>query len=330
MATVPLTAAAVRAAHQRLQGAVLETPLVPSPWLSAATGCDVRLKLENLQHTGSFKFRGACHALHCLTPAERQRGVVAASSGNHGLALATAARALGTSATVFVPESTPVAKREAIARRGATVEVHGADCVVTEGRARQHAAAHGQVYVSPYNDAAVVVGQGTVAVELLAQWPEVETVYVALGGGGLLGGMALWAATAKPALELVGCSPLASPAMAECVRAGAIVDVPCGPTLSDSTAGGVEAAAVTFPLCRDLVQRYLEVDEAAIAAALVGCLEHQHLLVEGAAAVAFAACLADRARRGQRVAVVVCGGNLPLATLRTVLATPPSPNAARR
>jgi threonine dehydratase len=322
MAPVPLTAEGVRLAHQRLAGQVLATPLLPSPWLSEQTGCEVRLKLENLQHTGSFKFRGACHALHCLAPAERQRGVVAASSGNHGLALATAARALGVMATVFVPESTPEAKRAAIARRGARVVVAGADCVVTEGTARRHAAAQGQVYVSPYNDPAVVLGQGTVAVELLAEWPEVETVYVALGGGGLLAGMALWGAAAKPELEWVGCSPLASPALAECVRAGAIVDVPCGPTLSDSTAGGVEAGAVTFPLCRDLVQRYLEVDEPAIAAALVGCLEHQHLLVEGAAAVAFAACLADRARRGRRVAVVVCGGNLPLATLRAVLATP--------
>lgn len=318
MAEFSLSAAGVRAARERLRDRVVTTPLVPSPWLSAATGCEVRLKLENLQHTGSFKFRGASHALACLPVAARAGGVVAASSGNHGLAVATAAAALAVPCRVFVPETTPAAKRTAIAARGAMVEVAGQDCVLTEAIARRHAAAVGQPYVSPYNDPAVVLGQGTVMVELLEQWPAVDTVYVALGGGGLLGGMALVAAE-RPGVELVGCSPRSSPAMAECVRAGAILEVPCGPTLSDSTAGGVEPGAITFPLCRDLVRRYLDVEEPAIAAALLGSLEQQHLLVEGAAAVAFAACLADRARRGTRIAVVVCGGNLPLATLRALL-----------
>lgn len=312
-------AAGVRRAAARLQGHAVTTPTLGSSWLTVATGAEVRLKLENVQHTGSFKFRGACNALRAMPAAEAARGIVTASSGNHGLGVAAAAAGLGVPAIVYVPLATAPAKQAAIRAAGAEVRPFGDDCVFTELEARRVAAATGQTYVSPYNDPEVIAGQGTIAVELLAQWPAVEVVYVALGGGGLISGMAAYAKSSRPDLEFVACSPAASPAMAECVRAGAIVDVPCHETLSDSTAGGVEPGAITFPLCQQLVDRYLEVDEAAIAAALVGCLEHQHLLVEGAAAVAVAACLADPLRRGRRAAIVVCGGNLPLARLRAVL-----------
>lgn len=314
---------AVRAAAQRLQGLVVATPTVPSPWLSAACGAEVRLKLENVQATGSFKLRGATHALLRLPPSVRARGVVAASSGNHGLAVAAAAARLGIAATVFVPSTTPAEKQQSIAACGAEVEVHGDDCLVTELHARRVAAASGRSYLSPYNDAEVIAGQGTVAVELLQQWPEVETLYVAVGGGGLIAGMAAFAKAERPELEIVGCSPLASAAMAACVRAGAIHDVVCGPTWSDSTAGGVEPGAITFPLCRDLVDRFVDVDEAAVGRALFDCLRHQHLLVEGAVGVAIAACLVDHERNGRsgrRSAIVVCGGNLPLSLLRSLLA----------
>ena len=312
-------AAAVRAAAPRLSGQVVCTPVVASPWLSAACAREVRLKLENVQATGSFKLRGASHALANLGPSVRARGVVAASSGNHGLGLAAAGQRLGVAVTVFVPTTTPAAKQRAIAALGAEVCVHGDDCVLTEQHARAVAAATGRAYVSPYNDADVVAGQGTIAVELLAQWPEVETVYVALGGGGLIGGMAAYAKSVRPQLEFVACSPAASPAMAQCVRRGRIVDVACGETLSDSTAGGVEPGAITFELCRDLVDRFVDVDEPAIAAAVLGMLEHHHQLVEGAAGVAIAGCLADAAARGQSAAIVVCGANLPLPTLRALL-----------
>lgn len=274
-----------------------------------------------MQRTGSFKVRGATHALLCLPSDRRARGVVAASSGNHGLGLAAAARRLDVPALVFVPETTPAEKRAAIADKGAEVRVHGADCVDTEAHARQFAAADGRHYVSPYNDADVIAGQGTIAVELLEQWRDVQRLYVAVGGGGLISGMAAWARRIVPDIEVVGCSPAASPAMAECVRAGRIHDVDCGETLSDSTAGGVEAGAITYPLCRDLVDRFVDVDEDAIARALIATLEHQHLLVEGAAAVAVAGLLADVAggQPARRSVVVICGGNLPLATLRRVL-----------
>ena len=311
---------AVAGAAEALRELVIHTPTVPSPWLSAATGGEVRLKIENVQSTGSFKVRGATNALRLLPAETLRRGVVAASSGNHGLGVATAARRLGAKATVFVPSSTNAGKREAIARAGAEVLVHGDDCVDTEQHARSIAATSGRHYVSPYNDLDVVAGQGTVAVELLADWPDVEVVYVALGGGGLIGGMAAFAKSARPGIEFVGCSPSASPAMAECVRKGRIIDVPCGETLSDSTAGGVEPGSVTFPLCQQLVDRFVDVGEPAIERALLDTLAQQHMLVEGAAAVAIAACLADDGLRGRRAAVIVCGSNLSMPVLTRLLA----------
>jgi len=314
-----VAAAVVQAAHD-LRPYVQQTPLVGSPWLGKALGADVRLKLENVQDTGSFKLRGATNALLRQPPDRLQRGVVAASSGNHGLGVATAAQRLQVPATVFVPNGALPQKVAAIADCGAEVLRFGDDCVDTERHARRIAAASGRHYVSPYNDPDVIAGQGSVAVELLAQWPEVEVVYVAVGGGGLIGGMAAHAKSLRPGVEFVACSPRASPALAECVRQGRIVDVPCGETLSDSTAGGVEPGAITFPLCQQLVDRYLDVDEAAIEQALLAMLRQQHLLVEGAAAVAVAACLQDPGLAGRRAAIVVCGGNLPLSVLQRLLA----------
>lgn len=312
-------AAEVTRAAERLRGHVLHTPLVPCPWLSEELGADVRWKLENVQHTGSFKLRGATHALLTMAQEQRARGLVAASSGNHGLGLARAAQQLGVPAEIFVPSTTPAKKREAILRYGASVQVHGDDCVVTEAHARAVADESGRTYVSPYNDATVAAGQGTVMHELLQDWPDVDTVYVALGGGGLISGMAAYGKAQRGDVQFVGCSPTASPAMAECVRRGAIVDVPCGDTWSDSTAGGVEAGAVTFGWCRELVDRFVDVEESAIEQAMRDALVHQHLLVEGAVGVAIAACRADVERRGNHIAVIVCGGNLPFDLLQKLV-----------
>lgn len=311
---------AVEAAAHNLRGRVICTPLVTCPWLSNELGAEVRWKLENVQHTGSFKLRGASNALQNLSEAQRERGVVTASSGNHGLGLAAAARDLNVPVTVFVPNTTPAQKRAAIVGYGAEVVVHGDDCVLSEQRAREVAQETGKTYVSPYNDARVLAGQGTVAAELWQQWPECEVVYVALGGGGLLSGMAAYLKRRNPSIEFVGCSPKASPAMAECVRQGRIHEVPCAPTWSDSTAGGVEAGAITFELCRQLADRFVDVDEHDIEVAMRDALHHQHQLVEGAVGVAIAACRRDRELRERRAAIIVCGGNLPFELLQKLVA----------
>lgn len=310
----------VERAAARLRERLAPTPLLRSEWLSGLVGREVLLKLETVQPTGSFKVRGAWNRMLALDGSERARGVVAASSGNHGLALAFVARELGVRAMVCVPTTTPVAKREAIGAMGAEVAVVGSDCVLTEQHARAEAARRGAVYVSPYNDMLVAAGQGTVAVELLAQRSDLAAVVVSVGGGGLIGGMGAWLHAHAPAVRVLGVSPEASPAMDECVRAGRIVDVPCGPTWSDSTAGGVEEGAVTFAWCRDFVHAWLRVDEDAIGRAIVDMLRHQHLLVEGAAALAVAGLLQARELPQGPVAVVVCGANLPFDLLQRAIA----------
>ena len=310
----------VARASRDLHDRVVQTPLVACPWLSSELGAEIRWKLENVQHTGSFKLRGASNAIANLPEAQRRAGVVTASSGNHGLGLAAAAREFDVPVTVFVPSSTPAQKQKAIEGYGAKVVVHGDDCVVSEQRAREVAHGSEQTYVSPYNDAQVLAGQGTVAAELWQQWPECEVVYVALGGGGLLSGMAAFLKQRNPAVEFVGCSPMASPAMAACVREGRIHDVACGPTWSDSTAGGVETGAITFELCRQLVDRFVDVEEQDIEQAMRDALHHQHQLVEGAVGVAIAACRADRELRGRRATIIVCGGNLPFELLQKLVA----------
>jgi threonine dehydratase len=298
---------------------IRETLLVPSPALSAVTGADVWLKCENLQVTGSFKVRGATNRLLTLPEGTRDRGVVAASSGNHGIAVAHAGRALGIPVVVYVPEQVSPVKMAAMRRLGATVISFGTDGLDTELEARRVAESEGRFYVSPYNDLAVVAGQGTVAVELRRQLDRVDLVVVAVGGGGLISGIATDLKHHEPAVRIVGAQPANSRVMLESVKAGHVVDIPSRPTLSDGTAGGVEADSVTFPLCRELVDEWVEVPEDEIARAMRHAIEVEHLLIEGAAAVAVAAVQKARLTPRDRVVIVLCGANVSADRLREVL-----------
>jgi threonine dehydratase len=319
-ATVSVQAAA---ADGRIRPYVRETPLEYSLYFSQELGARVYLKLENLQRTGSFKARGAVNKLLTLTAAQRARGVVAASSGNHGAAVAYGAHALGVPALVFVPENASPAKLAAMRRYGAEVCFAGDDSLVSELAARAFADEQNLAYVSPYNDPDVVAGQGTVGVEIARQLPEVDAVFVAVGGGGLIGGAAAALKAWRPAIQVIGCLPENSPVMLASIRAGHIVDMPSLPTLSDGTAGGIESGAITFTLCRELVDAWVQVSEAEIAAAMRQIMENEHLLVEGAAGVAAAGLVQVQDRfRGRNVVVVLCGGNISLETLRSVLASP--------
>lgn len=293
---------------------VRRTPLERCEWLSECTGADVRLKLENLQLTGSFKLRGAFHKV--LT-AEAGRGFVTASTGNHAAAMVQATEHVGRDLTIFVPVNAAPGKIERLERRGLAVHRVGEDCTETETAARRHAEQCGDVYVSPYNDLDIVAGQGTLGLEIAAQWPEVDEVYLALGGGGLAGGCA---AALKGRADVIACSPSASAVMMESVREGKILDLPSLPTISDGTAGGVEADSVTFDLCAGLIDRYETATEDEIEASLVRLLREHHTLIEGAAAVPVA--VVERLGRelsGRRVAVVLCGANIDLSTLQGVL-----------
>ena len=313
-------AAEVERAEARIRPYTRETYLQRSEYLSALGGADVQCKLENLQYTGSFKARGAMNKLLTLTSDERRRGVITASTGNHGAAVARSARQVGTSCTVVVPEHASTSKLTTVERLGATVRLHGDDCVESERYARAWATEHGVTYVSPYNDPLVVGGQGTVGLELARQLDHIDAAFVAVGSGGLISGTAGYLKAHRPDVRFIGCSPQNSAVMMESVKAGRILELPSLPTLSDGTAGGVEEDSITFDLVRSLVDEWVTVTENEIGDSLRRFVEAEHMLIEGAAAVAVASYekLADRFK-GRTVVLVICGGNISAETLQTLL-----------
>jgi threonine dehydratase len=307
-------------AANRIAPHVRETPLDYSPFFSELTGANVFLKLENVQHTGSFKLRGAFNKLLSLTPEQRATGCVAASSGNHGAAVAFAMSKLDTEGVIFVPEGTSSTKVEAIRRAGAEIRFFGTDGLDTELHAREYAAENGMCYLSPYNDEAVVAGQGTCGVEIAKQIAQVDAIFVAVGGGGLISGVGSFLKSVNPSMKVVACQPAASAVMTESVKAGEILELPSEPTLSDGTAGGIEANAITFDICKTVTDDFVTVSEEQIAEAMRQFIDAHHLLPEGAAGVALAGLkLRAGEYQGRNVVVIICGGNISRETLKKVI-----------
>lgn len=312
---------------------VIETPLQPSPWLHAFAGEEgpgnrgsAHLKLESSQVTGSFKARGAAHKLLSI-PADQLR-VTCSSTGNHALGVLSAATALAAvgrpvDLTIYIPSTvTPqkVAKLQAAATKcGAKIITIGQDCVEAENAARAAAEAEGKIYVSPYNDISVAGGQGTLAVELLMALPlnKLDAVFVPVGGGGLIAGVAALLKSLDPQVKIYGCQPEASDVMHQSLEAGKVVDLEWQETLSDATAGGIEQDAFTVEACRQFVDEWITVTEPQIAAAMVGIHGHHGLAIEGAAGVAVASYIkvAEEQMRGKHAVIVVCGGNVAAETL---------------
>ncbi len=295
----------------RITPYVRETYLERSPHFSREYGARVFFKLENLQHTGSFKVRGAFNKLLSLSAEARRRGVVAASTGNHGISVAYCAMTLGVKGRIFVPENADPKKVEVIEKWGMPVQRYGNDIVDTEAYARAYAAQNDMVYVSPYNDLKVVGGQGTIGFELQHQAGQIAAVFVAVGGGGLMAGIAGYLKSIDPTIRMIGCSPENSAVMARSVAAGRILDIPSEPTLSDGTAGGIEPGSITFSLCCELVDEFVTVTEDEIRASIGSFIRNHHMLIEGAAAVPLAAYrkVAERFE-GQKVVIVLCGANI--------------------
>jgi threonine dehydratase len=307
-------------AADRIRSHIRETPLEHSPHFSALTGANVWLKLENLQITGSFKLRGACNKLLSLSPDEAAVGCVAASSGNHGAAVAYAMKKLGIKGLVFVPETASSGKVDAIRRAGAEVQHFGTDQVETEEHARQYAIDHGMTCVPPYSDADVIAGQASCGVEIAKQVENVDALFASIGGGGLISGVAGFLKSAMPGMQVIGCQPAASAVMAASAKAGRLLEMASQPTLSDGTAGGIEAGAITFDLCRELVDDYALVSEEEIASAMREFIDAHHMLLEGAAGVALAGLKQFGERyRGRDVVVIICGANINRETLREVI-----------
>jgi threonine dehydratase len=310
----------VREADERVRPYVMETAVQRSAFLSELGGACVHCKLENFQHTGSFKVRGAMNKLLSLPAPQRGRGVVAASTGNHGAAVAYSAGKLSVRSLIFVPDNADESKVKSIEELGGEVRYFGEDTAETETFARGYAVENDLTYVSPYNDPRVIEGQGTVGAELNRQLERVDAVFISLGGGGLISGVAGYLKTLQPGVRIFGCSPENSQVMIRSVNAGRILDLPSLPTLSDGTAGGVEAGSITFDLCRDLVDEFVTVTEEQIGEQLRLFIQNHNMVIEGAAAVAVASyrklC---KQVTGRHVAVVICGGNISQETLKKVL-----------
>ncbi len=313
----------ISAANRRIKavdGGARQTPLDQSGLFSDRTGVDFLLKGEHLQRTGSFKMRGAMNKVLCLSEADRERGIITASSGNHGMATTQAARVGGVDATIYLPETVSPLKHANMKRLGSRTILVPGNGVEAEKAARAAADAEGRTYVSPYADLEIIAGQGTVGLELAEQCPDLAAVYVCVGGGGLISGIGAFLKAQLPDVEIIGCWPENAPAMHLCLERGEIHDVPETETLSDGSAGGVEAGAVTFALCRQVIDRHLLISEAEIAAAMRDMAAAENYIIEGAAGVALAAALKTAGDyRGAKIAVVVCGRNIALDTFRAVL-----------
>jgi threonine dehydratase len=308
----------IHAAAARLAPHLEPTPLIASPWLSALAGAEVRLKLESLQVTRSFKVRGALNALSRLAERQPRPVVVTASAGNHGRAVAWAAERLGLAAVVFTPRSAPHAKVGPIRAHGADLRPIADDYEGAEVLAMEWAARTGAVFVSPYSHADVIAGGGTVALEVVAAWPEVEEIVVAIGGGGLISGIARLVTSERRRVRVIGVEAEASSAFSAARRAGRIVTIQPQPSLADGLGGNVEPETLTWPYIRDLVHEVVTVSEQELAASLRGLVIEEHLIAEGAGIAAVAAAAVGRITL-RKAAVVVSGANIDSPTLVRVL-----------
>jgi threonine dehydratase len=312
-----ITLADVEAARKTIAGQVLATPMLPAPKLSALAGCDILVKYENLQVTNSFKERGALVKLTALSAAERKRGVIAMSAGNHAQAVAYHSQRLGIAATIVMPKATPFVKVASTRAYGAEVVLHGASVADAQARAEEIAAGRGLVWVHPYDDARVIAGQGTIALEMLEQAPDLDVLVIPIGGGGLIAGNAIAARAVKPAIEIVGTESALYPSMWNALHGA---NHPCGgATLAEGIAVK-NVGALTLPVVRELVADVLLVDEPTIERAVNAYLTLQKTMAEGAGAAGLAGVLAAPARfKGSKVGLILTGGNIDPRILASVM-----------
>lgn len=293
----------VKAAFQRIQQHIIHTRLIKDSIYN------VWLKCENEQKTGSFKWRGALSKLSLLDPGQT---IVTASTGNHGLGVANAAELFGLKAQIFIPKSASPKKIKRLRSLGADLHLVDGDSLEAELTGKKYASIHGLTWVSPYNDPDVIAGQGTIGLEITDELPKIHKVYITVGGGGLISGIAGWIKHHHPHTEIIGCQPLNSPEMYLSVLAGHVVEAPESlQTLSDGSAGPLEEDSITYPICRELIDRFILISEEEIIEAIRHLYHHHQLVVEGAAGVAMAAAMKDTEKQpGETAVVILCGGNI--------------------
>jgi threonine dehydratase len=322
---VPIALADIRAAAARIEDRVLRTPLRRSEWLSEASGAEVHLKLEVVQPTSSYKIRGAFNA--ALRVRERAGSadppkLVTASAGNHGRALAHAARALDLPLTVFIAADAPRAKVEAIRAAGAELR-ECRDYDEAERLAKAHAAGGGGLFISPYSHPDVIAGAGTIALELLEDLPSLHTVIVPVGGGGLISGIGIAVKALSPSTRVIGVEVAASSPFTASLAAGRLVAIEVGPSLADGLTGNLDPDTITLDIVREAVDAIVVVGEREVGLGLAGVVTREHLVIEGAAAVGPAAILAGAVGLQGRVAVILTGANIDRERLMATLGACP-------
>ncbi|GAB4326187.1 MAG: threonine ammonia-lyase [Dehalococcoidia bacterium] len=313
-----VTIDAIRRAREAIAAAVRLTPVWPSLTLQQLTGVPVLLKLENLQRTGSFKLRGASNFVHGLDERQRRRGLVLASAGNHAQGVALAGAIAGIDVTVVMPEIAPLSKISGARAYGATVVLRGHSLEEARAEALSIADREGRLYVPPFDDDDVIAGQGTVALEILEQVPDVEEILVPAGGGGLLGGVAVAVASLAPSVRVVGVQAHAMEALRRSREAGRIVEVPPARTIADGVAVAAPSAR-TFALAQRYVHNVISCSDTAIARAIVLLIERSKLIAEGAGALGVAALQSGAYRPRGKTVVVVSGGNIDINVLGQVV-----------
>ena len=315
-----VTLADVREAQSRIGDAIYQTPCAYSESLSRLTGCELYLKLENLQMTGSFKERGSLNKILQLDEQQKAAGVITASAGNHAQGVAHAARLCGIRATIVMPETTPLAKLRGTRELGAEIVLAGSCYDEAYERARELQESHAYTFIHAFDDPVIIAGQGTIGLELLGQVPELEAVIVPIGGGGLISGIATAIKESRPDVDIIGVEAERLPAMKMSVAANQVIPLNTSNTIAD----GISVAKVgeqTLPIVSQKVTEIVTVSEDEIAAAIMTLLEREKTLTEGAGAVGFAALMQQRlpSVKGKRVVVVISGGNIDMNMMSRIL-----------
>ena len=308
-------------AHERCHDHLSTTPLEYSMYLSKQIEGEVWLKLDSMQRTSSFKFRGALNKILSLTEEELEQGVITASTGNYALAVAEAVRIRKHRATIYVAEDLDSSRLELLRAHGLDLVIFGEGALDAEKEARRVAEDEDRIYVSPYNDPIVVGGQGTCGYEISKQLPDLDAAFFACGGGGLLGGSAGWLKSHNPDVEAFGVSPANSPVIYESMRKGKIVEIKTFPTLADTCAGGLDLDSITLDICQRYAEEVMLLTETEIEASIRLLFEQHRLVVEGSAALGVGGLLKRKDRlKGKKVVAVVCGRNIDLDVFKRIIA----------
>ncbi len=309
-------------AERKIRKHIRETPLEYSPFFSQRGDCEVHLKLENMQLTGSFKLRGTMNKLLSLSKKERKTILVTASSGNHGTAFAYAVKKMGLRGIIYLPGHTSKVKVEAMKYYDVVLKFFGTDCVNTEEHAIKEALKNNFKYIPPYNDLKIIGGQGTIGIELKKQLEKIDAVLVPVGGGGLISGIAGYLKSLDENIEIIGCLPENSPVMYESIKAGKIIEMESKPTLSDGSAGGIEQSSITFDICKKYVNDFILVSEEEIKEAIKLVLEKHFMLIEGAGALSVASFMKAKERfKGKTVVLILSGSKISLEKLKEVISS---------